>query len=63
MPPMTLAEAAQALGLKPGTLNVQVRRGRLRAKKLGRDWHVTPAEVERYRREILGKPGWQGSKR
>lgn len=59
MPPMTLAEAGALLGLSPGTLNVQARRGRLRAKKIGDRWHVTPAEVERYRREVLGKPGWQ----
>jgi excisionase family DNA binding protein len=48
---MTLTEAAERLGLSPSTLRVQIRNGRLKARKVGRDWHVTPAEVERYRRE------------
>lgn len=51
---MTLAEAAALLGLSPATLRGQVRRGALKATKRGRDWHVTPAEVARYRRESLG---------
>jgi excisionase family DNA binding protein len=60
MPPMTytLAEAAAMLGVAPGTLNVQARRGRLKAKKIGHFWTVSAAEVERYRRDVLGKPGW-----
>ena len=48
---MTLIEAAARLGLSPTTLRVQIRNGKMRAKKVGRDWHVTPAEVERYRRD------------
>jgi excisionase family DNA binding protein len=48
---MTLKEAATLLELKPDTLRQYVRRGVLRAEKRGRDWHVTPAEVERYRTE------------
>jgi hypothetical protein len=55
---VTLKEAAERLGLSPGTLNVQARRGRLRATKHGHIWWVAAAEVERYRREILGRPGW-----
>lgn len=56
---MTLTEAAALLGLDPSTLRWQIRNRRLRARKLGRDWHITPAEVERYRRESLGtrRPG------
>jgi excisionase family DNA binding protein len=54
---MTLNEAAVALGVTAATLRQQVANGRLRAVKRGRDWHVTPGEVERYRRESLGKPG------
>lgn len=52
---MTLTEAAALLGLSPTTLRSQIRHGALRATKKGRDWHVTPGEVERYRRESLGK--------
>lgn len=52
---MTLAEAARLLGVSPDTLRSQVRHGALRATKVGRDWAVTPGEVERYRRESLGR--------
>jgi hypothetical protein len=55
--PMTLFDAAQSLGLAPATLRRQLANGRLVATKHGRDWTVTPREVERYRRESLGKPG------
>lgn len=46
------------LGIAQGTLNVQARRGRLRARKVGHFWTVQTAEIERYRREVLGKAGW-----
>jgi excisionase family DNA binding protein len=48
---MTLIEAAALLGVTAATLRQQIRNGKLRARKVGRDWHVTPREVERYRRE------------
>jgi excisionase family DNA binding protein len=48
---MTLAEAAQSLGVSPATLRWQVRNGKLKARKVGPIWTVTPKEVERYRRE------------
>lgn len=54
---MTLNEAAALLGLAPQTLRVQVHAGKLHATKRGRDWWVTPSEVERYRAESLGKVG------
>ena len=54
---MTLSEAAEVLGLHPGTLRLQIANGKLRARKVGPVWVVTSAEVERYRRESLGKPG------
>ena len=46
---MTLAEAAVILGVTAQTLKIQAQRGRLRATKHGRDWWVTPSEVERYK--------------
>lgn len=52
---LTLSQAAELLGLSPGTLRVQVERGALRARKLGTFWTVTPAEVERYRQDHLGQ--------
>ena len=48
---MTLNEAAEKLGIDPGTLRVQVHNGKLKARKVGPIWTVTPKEVERYRRE------------
>jgi len=52
---MTLDEAATSLGLSPSTLRSQILRGSMKGTKAGRDWTVTPREVERYRRESLGR--------
>lgn len=46
---VTLVEAAAMLGVTPATLRQQIANGKLRARKVGRDWQVTPREVERYR--------------
>ena len=46
---MTLAEAAALLGVTAATLRQQIANGKLKATKRGRDWWVTPREVERYR--------------
>lgn len=54
---MMLKDAATRLGLAPATLRHQIKNGRLKAAKRGRDWHVTVREVERYRRESLGQFG------
>lgn len=48
---LTLTEAAAQLGLDASSLRHQIRNGKLRARKVGRDWTVTEREVERYRRE------------
>ncbi len=48
---LTLTEAAALLGVTAATLRQQIANGKLKARKVGRDWHVTPREVERYRRE------------
>lgn len=50
---LTLTEAAKLLHLNPGTLRVQIHNGKLRAKKIGRDWFVTRREVERYAKQHL----------
>lgn len=50
---MTLNEAAALLGITPDTLRQAIHRGTLRANKHGRDWFVTPAQVEKYRQEHL----------
>ena len=54
---LTLTEAADELGLAATKLRHQVHAGRLRARLVGKTYIVTPGEVERYRREHLGKPG------
>lgn len=54
---MTLNEAATILGVSPNTLRHQVANGRLRTEKHGSIHWVTPAEVERYRVENLGRYG------
>ena len=48
---MTLNEAAVILGVTADTLRQQIHAGKLKARKVGRDWHVTPAEVKRYAAE------------
>lgn len=48
---MTIPEAAEALGLKPSTLRLQIKLKKLRAHKMGASWYVSPIEVERYARE------------
>lgn len=45
---LTLAEAAARLDLQPGTLRVQIAKGKLKANKMGRDWFVSEREVNRY---------------
>ena len=52
---MTFSQAAASLGLATVTLRVQTQRGKLKATKVGSVWLVTKGEVERYRREHLGK--------
>lgn len=51
MADLTLQEAAASLGVAASTLRVQIRNGKLRAKKIGPLWVVSPKEIERYRRE------------
>lgn len=48
---VTLKEAAELLGVTPDNLRGAIARGSLKARKMGRDWFVTAAEVERYRKE------------
>lgn len=57
MAPLTLAQAAELLGVSASTLRNQVKAGRLRGTLIGKTWTVTPREVERYRAENLGRQG------
>lgn len=57
---MTTTEAAESLGIAATTERRQMEHGRIAAGKVGRDWRVTPREVERYRAKHLGRPGRPG---
>lgn len=52
---LSLSQAAKSLGRSPATLRRQVHRGELDATKIGYSYIVSSEEVERYRREHLGK--------
>jgi excisionase family DNA binding protein len=55
----TVEQAAALLGLTAGTVRDLVARGRLRSRKIGKRLHlIHDDEIERYRREHLGKQGW-----
>lgn len=54
---MTVTEAAASLGLSPRTVRQAIENGAMRARRVGPMWTVTPAEVERYRAERLGRRG------
>jgi|GEM_PF-2097161 len=45
---ITLIEAAELFGLSVQYLRDVARSERLKAKKMGRDWVTTPADVEAY---------------
>jgi excisionase family DNA binding protein len=45
---MTLAEAAKESGLQSDTLRSQINKGRLKARKEGRDWKVELADLYNY---------------
>jgi hypothetical protein len=52
-----ISDAATMLDLAANTLRQQAEKGVLRAVQIGRTWVLTEREVERYRREHLGKVG------
>ncbi len=55
----TTDEAARELGLAPSTIRGAARRGVLRVEVVApRVRAITREELERYRREHLGKGGW-----
>ncbi len=58
MAQITLKEAGRRLGLSDVTLRSAIRRGRMQARKLGRDWLVEESEVRYYELTSLGRVGW-----
>ena len=54
---MTTTEAATELGVSLRAVQKMIERGALKAERLGRDWWITPAAVERAReRPGSGRP-------
>ncbi len=60
---MTTDVAGDVLGLKTDTVTRAIRAGKLEGRKLGRSWFVTPAAVEAYRQEHVGRKGWDKRRR
>lgn len=54
---LSLRQAAESLGISITTVKQQAKAGVFRATLVGHQYVVTASEVERYRREHLGKPG------
>jgi hypothetical protein len=54
---LSLAEAAKELEIEPVTLRAAIGRRRLAARRFGKTYVTTRSEVERYRRQNLGKVG------
>jgi excisionase family DNA binding protein len=52
---LTIKQAAERLGVAPGTLSIQARKGSLHATLVGKTYLVTASEVERYRSEHRGR--------
>jgi excisionase family DNA binding protein len=55
---LTLAQAAERIGVSPITLQQQIRKGALHGEKMGKQWVVTADELRRYADERLGKRGF-----
>src|SRR5947209_250827 len=55
----TVGQAARELGLTPSTMRTLIAQGRIAARLVTPRLNVISAqEVERYRREHLGRQGW-----
>jgi excisionase family DNA binding protein len=48
---LTTREAAAVLGLKLRTVQAHITAGNIHAVKMGRDFFITPEEIERFQRE------------
>lgn len=59
---VTITEAAWSLGIKQSTLRDAIYHDRILADKVGAQYSIMRDEVERYRREHLGKQGWDKRK-
>lgn len=55
---ITVQDAAQELGVHPDTLLKAIKRGDLPARKFGRQWELSRADIEEFRarRPKIGRP-------
>ncbi len=47
----TTTEAAALLGVTVRAVRAHIKRGNIRATRFGRDWQITPEEIERFKRQ------------
>ena len=55
--PYTTQQAANQLGIGRQAILKAIKRGTLKARKVGRDWQISARAIEQYRADHLGKPG------
>jgi excisionase family DNA binding protein len=60
MPTFTTQQAADQLGISRQGIIKAIKRGTLKARKVGRDWQISARAIEQYRIDHLGKPGRKG---
>jgi len=54
---LTLKQAEERIGVSHKTLQLQAKKGVLKARLMGKTWLVTATELARYEREHKGKVG------
>jgi excisionase family DNA binding protein len=55
---LTIAQAAERIGVSSNTLYSQIQREKIQARRFGRQWMLTAGEVRRYIEETRGKQGF-----
>jgi len=60
---LTTAQAAAALGISQRRVQELVKAGRLPAQRIGRDWLIAPADLDRVRQRPTGYPPGQSVER
>lgn len=53
---ITTSDAAKILGVTQKRVQAMIRSGRLRAKKIARDWFIAPADMDAVRDRKPGRP-------
>lgn len=53
---LTATQAAALLGITPRRVRALIKAGRLPAAKFGRDWLITPTDLDTVRTRINGRP-------